>query len=63
MHWCMIFVRKNVDWSIEMSEVIEESCEYGYEGCNEDDPETWCEEHLLEAGERHAEGMQETYDF
>lgn len=43
----------------------EDSCEYGYEGCEPDggDPESMCEQHLLEAGERHAEGMQETFDL
>ena len=46
-----------------MSEVTEEVCEYGVEGCNEDNPESYCEQHRTDAAESYAEGMQETYDY
>lgn len=38
-------------------------CDYGYEGCDPDDPESLCEEHRTEAAEAWAEGMAETYDY
>jgi len=50
------------------SDILEEddpttTCCYGFESCDPDNPESFCDGHINEAAEMHAEGMQETYDY